>query len=59
MAESQNAVKWFPENKITVNPDKFKSIIIQKSNPTSKPKQFLIQNDVVEVVSAVKLLDMQ
>ena len=30
MAESQNVVKWFSENKMTVNPDRFKSIIIQK-----------------------------
>ena len=29
MAESQNAIKWFPENKIIVNPDEFKSVIIQ------------------------------
>ena len=39
-----------------VSPDKFKSIIIQKSNQTSKPKQFLIGNDVVEFASSVKLL---
>ena len=38
------------------NPDKFKSIIIQKSNQTSKSKQFLIGNDVVEVDSSIKLL---
>ena len=43
------AIKWFSENKMIVNPDKFKSIIIQKSNQISKPKQFLIENDVVEV----------
>ena len=48
MAESPNAIKWFSENKMIVNPDKFKSIIIQTSNQTSKPKQFLIGNDVVE-----------
>ena len=39
-----------------VNPDKFKSVNIQKSNQTSKPKQFLNRNDVVEVASSVKLL---
>ena len=38
------------------NPDKFKWISIQKSNQTSKPKQFLIGNDVVEVASSVNLL---
>ena len=41
--------------KMIVNPDKFESIIIQKSNQTSKPKQFLT-NDVVDVASSVKLL---
>ena len=30
MAESQNAIIWFSEKKMIVNPDKFKSIIIQK-----------------------------
>ena len=49
MAESQNAIKWFFENKMIVNLDKFKSIVIQKSNQTSKPKQFLIGNYAVEV----------
>ena len=38
------------------NPDKFKSIIIQKSNQTSKSKQFLIGNNVAEVDSSIKLL---
>ena len=55
--ESQNAIKWFSENKMIVNPDKFKSITMQKNNQTSKPKQFLIGNDIVEVGSSVKLLN--
>ena len=54
--QSQNAIKWFSENKMIVNPDKFTSIIIQKSNQIGRPKQFLIGNDVVEVASSVKLL---
>ena len=56
MAESENAIKWFSEKYIIVNPDKFKSITIQKSNQTSKPKQFLIGKDFVEVASLAKLL---
>ena len=43
---------------MVVNHDKFKSIIIHKSSQTSKPKQFLIGNDIVEVASSVKLLGM-
>ena len=54
--ESQNAIKWFSENKMIVNPDKFKSIIIQKDNQTNKPEQFLIGKDFVEVTSLVTLL---
>ena len=30
MAEPQNAIKWFSENKMMVNPDKFKSILFKK-----------------------------
>ena len=56
IAESQNATKWFSENKMIDNPDKFKSIIIQKSKQTTTPTQFLLGNDVVEVASSVKLL---
>ena len=37
-----------------VNPDKFKSIVIQKRNQTNKSKQFLIGNNVAEVTSSVK-----
>ena len=42
-----------------VNPGKFKSIVIHKSSQTSKPKQFLIGNDIVEVTPSVKLLGIQ
>ena len=41
-----------------VNPGKLKSSFIHKSSQTSKPKQFLIGNDVVEVASSVKFLGM-
>ena len=30
MADSQNVTKWFSENKMIVNLDKFKSVNIQK-----------------------------
>ena len=43
MAESKNSIKSFSKIKTIVNPDKFESIIIQKRNQTSKPKQFLIE----------------
>lgn len=39
-----------------INSNKFKSIVIQKSNQRIKPKEFLIENDVVEIASSVSLL---
>ena len=39
-----------------VNADQFKTIIIQRGNQTIKPKQFLVENDVAEFASSVKLL---
>ena len=56
IAESKNTIKWFSDNKMIVNPNKFKSITVQKTNQTIKPKQFLIGNNVVEIASSVKLL---
>ena len=40
MAESHNTIKWFFENKMIVNPDKFKSIIIQKRNQQANLNSF-------------------
>ena len=54
IAESENATEWFSDSKMFVNPDKFKSIIIQKK--PIKQKQFLIGNNVEEITSSVKLL---
>ena len=46
MAESQNAMKWFSENKMMINPENFKLIVIQKGSQTIKSKQFFIENDI-------------
>ena len=40
MAESHNTIKWFFENKMIVNPDEFKSIIIQKRNQQANLNSF-------------------
>ena len=56
IAESQNAVKWFFNKSIIVKLQKFKTNIILKGNQTVKPEQFLIGDNVIEVVSSVKLL---
>ena len=41
-----------------VNPDKFKSIIIQKNKTLNQPDKILIGNNSVEITSSVKLLGM-
>ena len=46
IAESQNAINQFLDNKNPVNRKKFNSIIIEKSNQTIKPEQLLIGSDV-------------
>ena len=51
IVESENTIKWFSDNKMIVNSDKFKWIIIQRSNQTIKLKQFLIETEVVEIAS--------
>ena len=55
-SESENAVKWFSDNKMFVNPNKFKSIIIQKHKTLNQPDKILIGSNSVEITSSVKLL---
>ena len=47
----KDAFKWF-----FIYTDKLRFITIQKSNQRIKPKQFLIESDVVEIASLVKSL---
>ena len=45
--ESEVAVKLFSENKRTVNPDKFKSIILTKSKSDDTSTRFSVATDIV------------
>ena len=54
-SESENAAKWFSDNKMFVNPDKFKFIIIQKHKTLNQPDKILFGNNSVEITSSVKL----
>ena len=42
ISESNNAIIWFSENKMIVNPDKFKSVEVQKNQVLSQPTHFII-----------------
>ena len=54
--ESEVAINWFSSNKMIVNPDKFKSIIVTKNKSDDMPTVFSIDADIVSIERSVKLL---
>ena len=56
--ESELAVKWFTENQIIVNPDKFQAMILQNSRNSKnyEPVKLEIESAKIETKNAVKLL---
>ena len=54
--ESEVAINWFSSNKMIVNPDKFKSIILTKNKSDDIPTGFSIGTDIVSIEKSVKLL---
>ena len=56
--ESVLAVKWFTDNQMIVNPDKFQAMILQNSRNSKnyEPVKLEIESTKIETKSAVKLL---
>ena len=54
--ESQNAITWFLNNKMIVNPDKFQAIIIDKHKADHTNEELIIDNEVIKASNTVKLL---
>ena len=54
--ESEVAINRFSSNKMIVNPDKFKSIILTKNKSDDIPTGFSIGTDIVPIEKSVKLL---
>ena len=54
--ESEVAMNWFSSNKMIVNPDKFKSIILTKNKSDDIPTGFSIGTDIVPSEKSVKRL---
>ena len=54
--ESKVAINWFSSNKMIVNHDKVKSIILTKSQSDDIPTGFSIDKDIVFIEISVKLL---
>ena len=53
--ESELAVKWFTENQMTINPDKFQAMILQNSK-NYEPVKLEIGSAKIETKNTVKLL---
>ena len=56
--ESELAVKWFTENQMIVNPDKFQAMILQNSRNSKnyEPVKLEIESAKFETKNTVKLL---
>ena len=54
--ESDVAINWFSRNEMTVNLDKFKSIVLTKNKSDDIPTGFSIATDIVSIEKSVKLL---
>ena len=58
-SESSVAIKWFKNNKMTVNPRKFQAIILCKKKNNYIQEIIKIDKDVVKAKSSVKLHGVQ
>ena len=56
--ESELAVKWFTDNQMVVNPDKFQAMILQnsKNSKNYEPAKLEIGRAEIETKNTVKLL---
>ena len=54
--ESELAVKWFRENNMIVNLDKFQADVQQKQNKNSQSNWLNVDNKITETAKSVKLL---
>ena len=54
--ESELAVKWFRENNMIVNPDRFQSMVLQKQDKNCQTNSLNIDNRIIETFKSMKLL---
>ena len=56
--ESELAVKWFTDNQMIVNPDKFQAMILQnfRNSKNYEPDKLEIESTKIEIKNTVKLL---
>ena len=54
--ESELAVKWFRENNMIVNPDKFRAMVLRKHDKNSEANSLNTDYKITETTKSVKLL---
>ena len=54
--ESEVAINWFSSNKMIINPNKFKSIILSKNKSDDIATGFSISTEIASIEKSVKLL---
>ena len=47
--ETNDPINWFSENRITVNPDKSKNIVVKKNEVFNQTTHFMIKNKLVGI----------
>ena len=57
--ESEVAIKWLSKNKMIVNTDKFKSIMLTRNKSDNIPTVFPIIADIVSIEGSVNILGIQ
>jgi len=57
--EGNIATKWFRDNSMIVNPEKFQAIIIDRKNQNNNPQKLTIDNKTIDSSSNVSLLGLE
>ena len=55
-SECKLAIKWFHENKMIVNPDKFKAIVLDKRKLSNTEVKFILTSEQIQAVPSVDIL---
>ena len=51
--ESEEAVQWFRQNQMVVNPDKFQSMIMEKNNKVEETHKLQILEENIDTTNTV------
>ena len=55
-SECKVAIKWFHENKVIANPDKFQAIVLDKRRSNNTEVKFIIGSEQIQAVPSVDIL---